>query len=381
MNQIEALLSSGNKVTIFATQDSDEDTVHRKVEELDMVDLCVYSNPPTTYREGVKRTIQTFIRHPGAADTILWALRSSRPGQKLANIETYLSHEEQPFDAYHAHFGPVGEDWAFIKDIGRSGVNNPPFVVSFYGYDASSILENGSNPYLRVFDDADHITVLSEDMEETLVETGCNRDKIRHNPLGIDTDFFGYKERTKEGKTTELLIVSRFVEKKGIEYAIDALAEVRDGIDVSLTIVGDGPRREAIEKRIDDRGVGDIVNLVGIKPLSEVKKLLYDSNIFLMPCITASDGGTSPTPTILLQAQATGIPVVSTYHSGIPHIVDEGNSAILVPERDADALAEAVRSLAKQPERWPTMGRNGREFVEETHSLSALSERLVELYS
>jgi colanic acid/amylovoran biosynthesis glycosyltransferase len=82
----------------------------------------------------------------------------------------------------------------------------------------------------------------------------------------------------------------------------------------------------------------------------------------------------------LLQAQATGIPVVSTYHSGIPRIVDEGLSALLVPERDVDALSAALKEVVTNPDSWPEMGRAGREYVEEGYSIPALVERLERIY-
>lgn len=148
-----------------------------------------------------------------------------------------------------------------------------------------------------------------------------------------------------------------------------------------MTIVGDGPERNAIERQIGNHALEDTVELVGTKSLSEVKEYLYDSHVLLMPCITDSSGETSPTPTILLQAQATGIPIISTYHSGIPRIVDEGESAILVPERDVEATTDAIRTLVEDPEQWVEMGRSGRRYVEKEYSIEALSERLLALYS
>lgn len=217
MNQIEAMLSSGHQISIFANDNPDEGVVHRKVEEYDMVDLCTYTNPPKTYPAGMKRTIGTFLRHPEAAVEIFRAIRGQRPGIQLANLDTFLAQETQKFDAYHAHFGNTGEDWSFIHRLPDINVSeDKSYVVSFYGFDASSLLERDFDPYPNVFADADAITVLSGDMKENLIDAGCPPEKLTYNPLGIDTNFFEYKERRRREGSTKLLIVSRLIEKKGV---------------------------------------------------------------------------------------------------------------------------------------------------------------------
>lgn len=381
MNQVEALLLKGHNITIFAAQNTDEPLTHNKISEYDMLNLCTYTNPPSNYKEAFRRTLSSTMRHPTFLPEISKAIKSSRPGPRLANIDTFLRHGKFDFDVYHAHFGPIGEDWSFLYHSSKQLIDNDaPFIVSYYGYDASKVIHNNELTYDNVFDYSTYVTVLSEDMESNLVKAGCNQSKIKYNPLGIDTDFFAFRPREEPQGPTNLLIVSRLVEKKGVIYAIEAFDKLVDNVDISLTIVGDGPQRENISQRIRELELTDQINLVGTKPLAEVKKLLYDSHIFIMPCITDSEGSTSPTPTILLQAQSTGIPIVSTYHAGIPRIVDEGNSAILVPEQDANSLSDAILSIVNQPETWKNMGQAGRRYVEEEYSISALGDRLTNLY-
>ena len=96
--------------------------------------------------------------------------------------------------------------------------------------------------------------------------------------------------------------------------------------------------------------------------------------------MTAKDGDEEGTPTVLLEAQAVGLPVISTAHSGIPEIVEDGRSGFLVPERDAAALAERIGQLLEHPETWAEMGRAGRTTVEARHDTDRLSERLERIY-
>lgn len=379
LSQIGGLLGAGHDVTIFATDDPEEETVHDKVNEFGMLERCIYTDPPDTYLEGSIRAAQCLFKRPSIYKTVYHAVRNDRPDLTIANLKAYIDHDLDTYDAYHAHFGPVGKSWSFIPQLSQKSNNDAPFIVSYYGYDASTVLETDPDFYSDLFNTVDRMTVLSDDMKEKIVSVGGDPDKITYNPLGIDTEFFEFHERTPE-KPVRILIVARLVEKKGIIYAVDAVAQLSETVDVSVTVIGDGPERQAIESRIREHGIEDSFSLVGVKSLSEVRKALHESHVFLMPCITDSNGGTSPTPTILLQAQATGIPVVSTYHSGIPRIVDDSNSALLVPERDADALASALETIVTNPESWSEMGQAGRKYVEEQYSISALVDRLETIY-
>jgi colanic acid/amylovoran biosynthesis glycosyltransferase len=104
-------------------------------------------------------------------------------------------------------------------------------------------------------------------------------------------------------------------------------------------------------------------------------------DIFIQPSVTAADGDTEGgAPTTLLEAQALGVPVVATYHADIPHVVAPGESALLAPERDSEALAACLMKLLDAPERWSAMGRAGRRFIEEHHDAPSQVARLEELY-
>jgi colanic acid/amylovoran biosynthesis glycosyltransferase len=100
----------------------------------------------------------------------------------------------------------------------------------------------------------------------------------------------------------------------------------------------------------------------------------------LLSSVTAEDGDEEGTPTVLLEASSTGLPVVSTWHSGIPEIVVDGETGFLVPERDSEALAERLGQLLDRPELWRSMGRNGRRHIEESFDARTLSRELVQHY-
>ena len=107
---------------------------------------------------------------------------------------------------------------------------------------------------------------------------------------------------------------------------------------------------------------------------------MKDVDILLVPSVTAQDGDQEGTPAVLMEALAQGIPVISTYHSGIPELVQDGISGFLVPERDTNALAEKIIYLLEHQEIWAEMGKAGRKYVEENFDTNKLNDRLIKIY-
>jgi colanic acid/amylovoran biosynthesis glycosyltransferase len=171
------------------------------------------------------------------------------------------------------------------------------------------------------------------------------------------------------------------VEKKGIEYAIKAIAKIaEDYPNIIYRIVGDGSLRESLEALVLDLKISDNVKLLGWMTQEQVRQLYDDSHIFILPSVTAADGDREGQALVLQEAQAMGLPILSTLHNGIPEGVLDGKSGFLVPERDVDALAEKLRYLVTNPEVWAKMGRQGRAYVEERYNIEQLNEQLVEIY-
>lgn len=179
----------------------------------------------------------------------------------------------------------------------------------------------------------------------------------------------------------KIITIARLVEKKGIEYAIKAIAKVAENHpNIIYNIAGDGPLRESLEKLILDLKISDNVKLLGWMTQEQVRQLYVDSHIFVLPSVTAATGDREGQALVLQEAQAMGLPVVSTLHNGIPEGVLEGKSGFLVPERDVDALAEKIGYLVENPEIWTQMGQHGRKFVEERYDIKQLNKQLVEMY-
>lgn len=377
-NQVVGLLSEGLDLTIFAEANPDTKVTHSVTEQYQLDEQVVYTGDPQSFWDGVRllaSSLPVLLRRNDIPFRVITSgLASGTSGpRKLNNIKTVTNYDSA--DLYHAHFGPVGNNFLALTDC-----YDVPFVVSFYGWDASQLLQENPHVYDELFARVDAVTALSDDMRETLVDHGCPSSKIRIQPLSIDTDLFPYRERIPDGGPVRLLTVARFVEKKGLVYALEAVASLADEYDFEYTIIGDGERRELIEATIAEHGLEDVVDLRGWQPQSVVADEMADGHLFLLPSVTAESGDKEGTPTVLLEAQSMGLPVVSTYHAGIPEIVEDGETGLLVPERDSEALADALETLMAEPDRWSEMGGRGREHIEQNHSIEAVTDDLLELY-
>lgn len=280
----------------------------------------------------------------------------------------------------HAHFGESGP--AGLTIANALGV---PLVVTFHGKDAMlSDAENARSwrgrEYLRrreeVADGAARIIAVSSPIAERLVEQGFPRHKIVIHRNGIDTSFFSPASIARE---PIVVFVGRFVEKKGCQYLIEALGLLkRDGIAASAILIGDGPLRGDLERRARDTAAD--ITFAGFLPVEEVRTWMNRAAVVAVPSVTAADGDSEGLPTVILEAQSLGTPVVATRHSGNPEGVAEGTTAMLVPERDAAALAAALRGLLTEPEKARRFGENGRHFVAQNFEIGRQVAGLEDIY-
>jgi colanic acid/amylovoran biosynthesis glycosyltransferase len=178
-----------------------------------------------------------------------------------------------------------------------------------------------------------------------------------------------------------VLTVARLVEKKGVAYAIQALALARrTHPQLRLEIVGDGPLRPQLEALVGQLGQGAAVTFHGARPSHEVAHLMGQAHIFTLPSVTAASGDEEGQGVALVEAQATGLPVVATRHGPFPEVVRDGVTGFLVPERDPGALAERLIELADHPALADRMGAAARQQVAEHFDERQLSRQVVTIY-
>jgi glycosyltransferase involved in cell wall biosynthesis len=228
------------------------------------------------------------------------------------------------------------------------------------------------------------LRLVARRVDRLLTISEYNRTQIRerldvHTPIdvvrvGIRPDKFAPSDGGRPGR---LLTVGRLVEKKGIEYAIDAVADVAsDHPDLEYHIVGTGEREERLRARIARHGLEDTVSLLGAVSDDRLVTEFDEAETFLLPCVVAADGDRDGIPVVLMEAMATCVPPISTRVSGIPELIDHRESGLLVEQRDVDALSDAIRELLENESLRGRLGETARETVAATHDADETTARL-----
>ena len=383
LNQITGLLDMGHDVEIFAEYNPNEKKVHPDVEKYQLMKRVHYFDMP---KNKIKRVLKAsyliiinFHKSPVGILKSLNLFRYEKSALSLKLLYSLIPFLDTNFDIIHCHFGPNGIIGASLKEIGVKG----KIITTFHGSDLSAfILSNGKDVYNDLFLNGDLFLPIGEHWKKKLIELGGDEKKIIVHRVGIDLEKFKYSERKIQlGEHIKLLTIGRLVEKKGHEYAIKAIAKIiTKHKNVIYVIAGDGSLRGKLKSLVTECGIANHVKFLSNVEDDELLKLYGKSHIFVLPSVTACNGDQEGIPVVLMEAQATGLPIISTYHSGIPEIVVDGRSGFLVPERDVDAFVEKLEYLIEHIELWPEMSRYGNNFVEERCDIQKLNQRLERIY-
>lgn len=222
-------------------------------------------------------------------------------------------------------------------------------------------------------------------MKSRLVELGCPEQKIQIQRIAVPVENIPFVVRhpKKSDEKVIILFSGRFIEKKGLIYALQAVKILHDqNKKFEFRIIGDGPLRPQIETFIEEHQLVGSVKMLGFLNYQEYLQEIGKADIFLHPSVTAQDGDSEGgAPTVILEAQASGMPIISTMHADIPNIVVSGKSALLSKEHDVQGLVENIIYLLENQGRWEEMGRIGRQFVEQNHNIKMELGKLEEKYT
>jgi len=258
-----------------------------------------------------------------------------------------------------AEYGDTG---AGVTDACR--MEQVPLVVHFHGYDASQneVLAVWRAGYQRMFREAAALVAVSRAMREKLAELGAPPDRVHLNPYGVDCDLFD--RATPETCGPVFVAVGRFTEKKAPALTLQAFARVVvEEPSARLRMIGDGPLLSSCQALAGELGLDGKVEFMGPRPPIEVAQALREARCFVQHSLIAPSGDSEGTPVAIIEAQAAGLPVVSTRHAGIPDVVVEGKTGFLVEEQDVEAMAGHMLGLAASPELAAKMGQAGRELA------------------
>ncbi len=292
-------------------------------------------------------------------------------------------------DHVHVHFANRAAHTAlFLKEI--SGI---PFSVTAHGQDFMKDL--GSDDLLREICAAAEFVAAETDYSRDLLRQRCRDSaaKIHRVYNGIDLERFptpdnetarlgqGAQATVAPHQLLRILSVGRLVAFKGFEDLIDACTELaRRGSDFVCEIIGDGPLRDTLQAKIERLDLSSRVNLLGSLSQKTVLEKLRAADIFALASTIDAQGATDVFPTVILEAMASARPVVSTHLAGIPELVVQGETGILISPGDSSALANALEQLLHDPDLRSRYGQAGRARIQQHFRIEQTVVPLLEMF-
>ena len=329
------------------------------------------------------------IHHP--PDDPVW--------QDMAALAT--KHEAKYGASYKPHIR-ARNAWHFAREFKKRGVSHihihfanrathtalflkkAGFTFSFTAHAQDFMVDLANDDLLREMIRKATFTAAVSDYSRALLTNICPdaADRIHRVYNGIDASQFPTAHPGgSPGEPLRLISIGRLIDFKGFPVLLEAIATLRDNhIPVALQIIGEGPQRPALEAQIDRLQLQANVRLRGVLSQEEIKKELAHAHAFTLACLTDSKGATDILPTVILEAMACGLPVVSTKLAGVPEMVLHGETGLLAPPDDAPALAGHLTTLARDPDLRARFGAAGLQRVQKIFALDKTAGHLASLF-
>jgi len=263
-----------------------------------------------------------------------------------------------------AEYGDTGSAiCGFCKD------NNIKLFVHFHGYDASvyKVLEENRISYPKMFEYATKVFVVSNVMHAKLLSLGCPQEKLILNPYGPNNRFLEYVNKPVKHV---FVAVASFKDKKAPYYTLLAFKKAFEKHqNIRLVWGGDGFLLPSIKNLATHFGLNNSIEFLGFLNPEEVFNSMKDKYCFLQHSIVADNGDMEGAPVAIIEAQAMGIPVIATRHAGIPDVVVENETGILVEEHDVDGMAEAIIDIIENHKMAEIFGSNAKIRIKNNFSI------------
>ncbi|WP_417887301.1 glycosyltransferase family 4 protein [Zunongwangia sp.] len=283
------------------------------------------------------------------------------------------SLKRNKIDVVLAEYGTTAE--MCLKPIKELNI---PLIIHFHGYDASKKqIIKANNNYKKSFDYASYVIAVSKKMYQDLLSIGCPESKLILNTYGPNPEFYKVYPLFNN---QQFIAVGRFVNKKAPYYLLLSFAEViKEFPNAQLIIAGKGELWDTCKNLSVALGLEKNVSLPGIISPEQFQAYLSESLAFVQHSVIAEDGDSEGTPVAILEACAAGLPVISTYHAGIPDVVIDGYNGFLVKEHDYKTMAVKINHILSEKDLARGIGENSRKRIQDNFSLEKHINRLDEL--
>ncbi len=305
-----------------------------------------------------------------------WDNRKRTFGHFMGGVYLAREAQKQGVSHIHAHFSvnaaTIGLAISRLLGIGYS------FTVHNNIFTDRLILR-------EKLEAADFIISISEYSRDFLLQFAPDlpnlREKFRIVHCGISPKTFVPNRPVTTEKTPHIVYLSSLAERKGMPVLVEACHILRGrGREFRCTIAGGGEQWFLLQDMIAKYQLQDVVSTPGRYLQEQIRDYLNSADVFVLPCVTASNGDIDGIPVALMEAMAMQVPVVSTTVSGVPELIEDGVSGLLVSERDSEQLANAIERILDDPDFATQLGKNGRAKVSQAFNLDLISHQLVELF-
>jgi len=372
ISEVAGLVRKGHHVDVISLERPEEIDVsaHPEVAVHDLVSRTTYIDR-TALVKTIGRSLASMIKNP--YDEV-WSDGDLHRRALTERIARTLRKGE--YDVVHTHFAKD-----FAKVALAAAVNaDVPFTFTTHAFDLYDEEKKMPDGDLRemVSRSAKAITISRYNRDHIVSVCGKSSDgKVEIVHCGIEPGKF---PSIYKGTGTSVLTVSRLVEKKGIDVLIRAAGRLGPETDLTFDIVGGGPLHGPLKKRANELGLNESMTFHGSIDDDALIDLYGDALMFVLPCVTAPNGDRDGIPVVLMEAMASGLPVISTDVSGIPELVVDGETGSNVHEGDDGALANAMDRLAADPSLRERLGSAGRAKVAAEFAIDDSVDRLIAIW-
>jgi colanic acid/amylovoran biosynthesis glycosyltransferase len=279
------------------------------------------------------------------------------------------------FDIIHSHSLFSSYDFLFLKEH-----YNIPLLTTYHGDWPQGVQPLAHHKIEQVLNTGDMFLVNTQFAKKKLLSLGCNESKVIILPQGIDLEQFYFVDRFLQFEKIILLSVTRLSTEKGLHYAIEAVAHFSQHINVEYRIVGDGPEMQSLKSLAETLRVMDKVKFLGCLNQKQLIDQYKEAHILLHPSVHVNNGATETQGVVMQEAQAMGLPVIATKIGGIPECIKDGETGLLVEDKNAHAIAQKIQFLLDHPDHYKALSLAGRRDVEDRFDINKIGARLLTIY-
>lgn len=379
LNEILALQRAGADVTVFSLNRPDDGVYHRALADLKRPVVYLLGRAPTVWPQVLGQEWPLLERRRdelwaqfkdlvAGARTDMWSIMAS-------GVDMAQQIRKHGVQRLHAHFATIA---AYVARAAHT-LTGIPYSVTCHAKDIYREGVTGER-FRALLGPTDFVVTVCEANKRYILDHhGAGSLDLRVLYNGVDVAAFHPKSR-QPSKEPIVLSVGRLVEKKGFHVLIDALAIMgKQGFRPRCEIIGDGEDSDRLQQQARTLGLDNVVFL-GMRTQDEVRAHMARATVMALPCIVGADGNRDALPTVLLEALAAGLPILSTPVGGVEEIADFGRAGVIVPPGDAAAVAVELTGLLRDPARQAALSKAGRLRAEQCFDLTTNVGRLLSWY-